>query len=1254
MKDAMSFTLILSITVLALAGISLAVEPQFDTAVNYGVGDGPHSVFSADLDGDNDNDLAVANSHSNNVSILLNNGDGTFAPAVNYGPGDHPGSVFSADLDGDNDNDLAVANAWSNNVSILLNNGDGTFAAAVNYGAGDNPFSVFSADLDGDSDRDLAVANAHSNNVSILLNNGDGTFASAVNYGAGYFPTSVFSADLNGDKVNDLAVANFDNSDNVSILVNNGNGTFAPAVNYGVGDYPRSVFSSDLDSDGDFDLAVANSGSDNVSVLMNVIGSYAIEKSFTESTLFETLLGQNAVLDNVVVSGDFNSTLNFTNFEIVSITTGSFAGKGFSKGEWEATLGGISYTGDWKGALFLKPQEGKIYLKGATSGEISATVEGYLTETMPGSDTYDQYQATWKIGRLGGTITSATINLNGTVSYHSSSEFPATELYILQTNLEGNVYGDYIGSLSTVLTHLRVVEETNPYSGEGFSIISYVSESGAGEGWTYDNLVSPGRVELKGLFDNPLFGILTATLDESSLPRILFLDIERVDLGLPPMADLKVTIWGPGRASPGQTITYVIELRNDGIKTAENTTLIGIPPTLADIVQLTSPGMYDDVMHMIRWDFNNIPPKSIEYLSFQTELFWGLPMGTQLASQIWLFSKKEADSVFQHSTPGLTHEDKETLDPLWGLITYAIPSPWGEAISLAMVADVLSEGILIAALGRARIEYQVSPIYGNVQYWREMYKLLYKIKYSPEGLKNGWTTSDGELTFSPDMSINEIIRGLREHYNYTPTSIPEQTSTVEMTVAHDPNIKYGPEGNVQPGQTLNYEVEFENEGEGIAFGVYITDVLDEDVDDLTLSLGGEGTYNPSTRTITWFVGEVGPEEGGSFYFSVNVRGDAPVGTDIINFATVYFPSVPEITRTNAIVSIIPLPFGCVAGYVTANCPAPGTGLLGVGIDIFDGVGTLIDIAVTDANGYYEMCEILAGDYTFTIVTPLGYYVSPEVIATTIVGGDTVNVDFALTCVEITASPRTIGFWKHQVGVATGGKGSAQIDAATLCSYLDLIEAHFNGNAINQVIIYQPPISGSCDDKLQAAKELLNLKGNVGMTARAKQQLMALLLNVASGKLSQTEIISVDGATVTQAITYCDNLIDDPVGDHETAKTICDEINNNRQVAAGVIPLSIANIAYKQAEIPVTYGLTQNYPNPFNPITEISFALPIASEVKLQVFNVMGQVVATLADRHYEAGIHTVTWDGSDVASGVYLYRLEAGDYVESRKMILLK
>ncbi|MDX9856182.1 MAG: T9SS type A sorting domain-containing protein [candidate division Zixibacteria bacterium] len=92
----------------------------------------------------------------------------------------------------------------------------------------------------------------------------------------------------------------------------------------------------------------------------------------------------------------------------------------------------------------------------------------------------------------------------------------------------------------------------------------------------------------------------------------------------------------------------------------------------------------------------------------------------------------------------------------------------------------------------------------------------------------------------------------------------------------------------------------------------------------------------------------------------------------------------------------------------------------------------------------------------------------------------------------------------------------------------------------------------------------------------------------------------------------------------------------------------------ESSLPTSFALAQNYPNPFNPSTEISFSLPNASDVRLEVFNVLGQSVAILVDGRVEAGTHSVRWDASNSASGVYLYRIQAGEFTDTRKMMLLK
>ncbi|MBN1213091.1 MAG: T9SS type A sorting domain-containing protein, partial [candidate division Zixibacteria bacterium] len=111
--------------------------------------------------------------------------------------------------------------------------------------------------------------------------------------------------------------------------------------------------------------------------------------------------------------------------------------------------------------------------------------------------------------------------------------------------------------------------------------------------------------------------------------------------------------------------------------------------------------------------------------------------------------------------------------------------------------------------------------------------------------------------------------------------------------------------------------------------------------------------------------------------------------------------------------------------------------------------------------------------------------------------------------------------------------------------------------------------------------------------------------------------------------------------------------------AARIEVKILTYAAGPGDLPEEYSLSQNYPNPFNPVTNIKFTLPEAVDVTLEVFNTLGRKVATLVDSRLNGGEHIIPWDSHDssgrpVASGIYLYRLTAGSFTETRKMILLK
>jgi hypothetical protein len=245
---------------------TFAVPPQNVT------GSGPAAVIAGDFNGDGRLDLAVADLGSNDVSVFLGNGDGTFQPAQQYATGSRPAAIVAGDFNGDGRLDLAVAcvgdGPWvgpdAGGLSVLLGNGDGTFQPPKTYAAGTYPYSLVAGDFNGDGKLDLAVtdlgiaASAEGGGLDVLLGNGDGTFQRQVTYPVGSLPTAVVAGDFAGDGRIDLALTN-SQSKTVSVLRGNGDGTFQPRVTYPVGQYPGAIVTGDFAGNGRIDLAVVDS-----------------------------------------------------------------------------------------------------------------------------------------------------------------------------------------------------------------------------------------------------------------------------------------------------------------------------------------------------------------------------------------------------------------------------------------------------------------------------------------------------------------------------------------------------------------------------------------------------------------------------------------------------------------------------------------------------------------------------------------------------------------------------------------------------------------------------------------------------------------------------------------------------------------------------------------------------------------------------------------------------------------------------------
>ncbi len=240
----------------------------------YNVGDEPSSIAVADFNLDGKPDLAVANGATNNLTILLGNGSGSFTQAAGspFSAGSNPFSVAVGDFNLDGKPDLAIANYNSANVTILLGNGSGGFTepAGSPVSAGNSPASVAVGDFNLDGKPDLAVANTITfGTVTILLGNGNGGFTQAPGPppSVGNGPYFVVAGDFNLDGKPDLATADT-NSSSVTILVGNGSGGFTPSATSPAGTFPHSLAVTDFNLDGKPDLAVANRDSLNVTILL--------------------------------------------------------------------------------------------------------------------------------------------------------------------------------------------------------------------------------------------------------------------------------------------------------------------------------------------------------------------------------------------------------------------------------------------------------------------------------------------------------------------------------------------------------------------------------------------------------------------------------------------------------------------------------------------------------------------------------------------------------------------------------------------------------------------------------------------------------------------------------------------------------------------------------------------------------------------------------------------------------------------------
>ncbi len=374
----------------------------------------------------------------------------------------------------------------------------------------------------------------------------------------------------------------------------------------------------------------------------------------SQNYISETLASGYMRLTGVRSTGSISGVFNFPELEIVRVRTGAFNGRGFASGGFSASLGGADYSGELKAAVYEK--DGALYLKGALSGDVRGVIEAAAGNGV--------FSGKVKFSGVGSQNSAGELSLSGAAAEIPGAQYPGTRLRHVQSNVAGDMSGYlyYSGALNSVLDYLNVDDPANPYYGKGFLTGSFKGRLGEAQGFAYAEGQSSGLAGFAGMIGAPSYGRLGGVYMGNSDPRAFALSFERIDAGLPYGMELTLKVIGPGKVSPGQAISYTVELSNNGLADAENISIIAMFPPHMDFISASGNYKFYDMANWInteyapvpflKWDLAKVPAKSVQKLTFQGSVRIPGPEAHELIEgEAFVVSRETAEALLPVCEP---------------------------------------------------------------------------------------------------------------------------------------------------------------------------------------------------------------------------------------------------------------------------------------------------------------------------------------------------------------------------------------------------------------------------------------------------------------------------------------------------------------------------------------------------------------------------------------------------------------------------